>query len=76
MATIINTPGTGDSSGVVLIVGVVVAAVAIALFFMYGLPAIQNMSRDYSDPTTIKVELPTPATDPAPVTDPAPTTTP
>lgn len=74
MTTIVNTPGTGDSSAAVLIVGLVIAAVAIALFFMYGLPAIQNMSRASSTPTTIKVELPTPAPEPAP--EPAPTTTP
>ncbi|MCR4313829.1 MAG: hypothetical protein NUV84_01105 [Candidatus Uhrbacteria bacterium] len=58
MTTIINTPPSEGGSVVGLVIGLVVAAVVIALFFMYGLPAIRNMSQQQTEPTTIKVEIP------------------
>lgn len=76
MATIVNTPGTEGGSAAVLIVGLVITAVLVVLFFIYGLPALQNMSQASATPTTIKVELPTPTPEPSPVPTPAPVTTP
>lgn len=45
MTTIINNPNggeRGDSSGVGIILGVILAVVLIALFFVYGLPAMRG----------------------------------
>ncbi|MFA6018541.1 MAG: hypothetical protein WC776_05185 [Patescibacteria group bacterium] len=58
MTTIINTPPSEGNSITGLIIGLVVAATAVALFFMYGLPAIRNMSQQQIESTTIKVEIP------------------
>jgi hypothetical protein len=46
MTTIINNPDTsgGNSGGVGLIVGAVVIIAIIALFFLYGLPALRKSS--------------------------------
>lgn len=43
MTTIINNPDSGDSSGGIgiLIAAVIIIAI-IALFFLYGLPALRN----------------------------------
>ncbi len=61
MATIINTPGTTESSdsGAGVIVAVVVALLLIVLFFVYALPALQrtNNTPD-SNGTNINVQLP------------------
>ena len=47
MTTVINTPGTTqESSGVGLVVGVIVAIVIVALFLMYGLPALRGTAND------------------------------
>ena len=48
MATIINTPGTtqSDSSGVGVVVGVIIAIVIIALLALYGIPALRGSSQD------------------------------
>lgn len=45
MTTIINTPQSDKESGggLGMIIGLVVLAVVVYLFFVYGLPAIQNM---------------------------------
>lgn len=45
MTTIINTPPANKESGgsLGMIIGLVVLAVVVYLFFVYGLPAIQNM---------------------------------
>lgn len=47
MATIINNPDTGarDSGGMGLIVGVILAILIVALFVIYGLPAIRGTDR-------------------------------
>ncbi len=52
MATIINNPDSGSSSGGVgLIIGVIAIIAVIALFLLYGLPAIRKNNND----TTINV---------------------
>ena len=44
MTTIVNTPSSGESSnsGLGLVFGVILALILVALFFIYGLPAIRN----------------------------------
>lgn len=44
MATVINTPGqtTSDGSGVGFLMGIVLLAVALFLFFVYGLPFMRQ----------------------------------
>lgn len=59
MTTIVNSPPGESGSVITLILGIVVTAVAVVLFFMYGLPAIRSMSAQQAEPTTINVELPT-----------------
>jgi hypothetical protein len=57
MTTVINNPGNDSSGGGTgLIVGVIIAIVLIALFFMYGLPALRGSNNN--DGVDIKVELP------------------
>lgn len=63
MSTIINTPGEGGS-GTTTIIGIILVIAAVVVFFMYGLPAIQNGTQK---DTTIDVTLPsndTPDTSP------------
>ena len=45
MATIINNPPSSDNSGgpMGMIIGLVVLAVLVYLFFIYGLPAVRQM---------------------------------
>ena len=45
MTTIVNNPPAEKESGgpIGLIIGLIVLLVCVYLFFMYGLPAIQNM---------------------------------
>lgn len=44
MTTVINTPPSAESSdsGLGLVLGVILALILVALFFVYGLPAIRN----------------------------------
>ncbi len=64
MVTVVNTPpGSGESdSGVGLIVGIILAIVVIALFFIYGLPALRNSAQpvpqDNNRDINIDVDLP------------------
>jgi hypothetical protein len=47
MATVINNPdsgGTRESSGMGLIIGVIVAVIIVFLFIVYGLPGIRGRS--------------------------------
>ena len=74
MTTIINTPGQSDSdsSGLTMIIGMlIVVALAIA-FFVYALPTLQTNKESVTDTTTeIKVNVPAPV---VPITpDPATT---
>jgi hypothetical protein len=73
MTTVINTPpGNTEDSGsnlvAVLILVVVIIAVAV-LFFVYGLPMIQNSQNPNGGTTNINVTTPTvPTTPTTPVT--------
>lgn len=66
MATIINNPSDsgGDSSGVGLIFGVIVAVLLIGLFLVYFLPELRNNNEQTG--TKIEVKLPTTPTSPTP----------
>ena len=73
MSTIINTPGNSDSdsSGLAMIVGMLVVVGLAVAFFVYALPTLQTNNDGSADTTTeIKVNVPAPVT---PVT-PTPTT--
>jgi hypothetical protein len=68
MTTIVNTPGNGDNSGFGFLLGIIIVAVAVILFVVYGLPAIRA-SKAPADTTNITVQIPTPVTgtsEPAP----------
>lgn len=74
MTTVINNPGgesaSESASGIIL--GVVVAIIFIALFVIYGVPALRNNSADTDRPnsTNINVSVPAPvSSDPAPKTN-------
>lgn len=64
MATIINNPsdGTAAGSGMGVIVGVIVALVVLALFFIYALPALRGNTGEQDGSATINVDLPNPGT--------------
>ncbi|MDQ3245240.1 MAG: hypothetical protein M3P22_02775 [bacterium] len=70
MTTIINTPGGGNSdnsSGLGLIVGVLVAIGLVALFFIYGWPAIRkNQAGGQPNSTNINVTVPDVTSTPEP----------
>lgn len=75
MATVINNPGTNStedsgSNMVLAVVLIVVILGAIVLFFVYGLPMIQNYSNPNPATTNINVTIPT-TTTPPPATTPA-----
>ncbi len=56
MTTIINTPGgQSDDSGLGFILGVIVAILLIAVFFVYALPALRQ---DDKPEATITIPLP------------------
>jgi len=60
MTTVVNTPGgtTADSSAGTIFALLIVALLAV-LFFVYGLPAIQNAaSPSVNVPSTIDVNIP------------------
>ncbi len=71
MSTIINTPsGNTEDSGLNAILAVVLIIVvlgAVALFFIYGLPMIQNYSNTNPGSTNINVTVPA-NPNPAPTT--------
>jgi hypothetical protein len=61
MTTVINTPGSGnngDNSGLGMIVGILIAVIAIALFFIYGLPAMRGNEAPKDDSLNVNVTLP------------------
>lgn len=68
MATIINTPGnTADDSGSNLVLAVVLVVLIIGaavLFFVYGLPMINNATVPAPNSINVNVQLPTTATTP------------
>ncbi len=59
MTTVINNSGESESSGAGLIIGAIIAIVLIALFFMYGLPAIRSTGGE-KNTTDINVNIPNP----------------
>ncbi len=60
MTTIINTPpaGEGSDSGSGIVLGVIVGIILVALFIIYGLPAIRDNNANDSNDTVINVTLP------------------
>ncbi len=65
MATIINTPPSGDSSdsGAGIVLGVIVALVLITLFLVYVLPTFRSApSQSQSTPNGINVNVTLPST--------------
>ncbi len=50
MATIINNPdsGSGNGGGMGMLIGGIVLVIIIAIFFVYGLPAIRNANKGTS----------------------------
>lgn len=70
MTTIINTPPTGESadSGLGLILGIIIALILVALFFVYGLPAIRATSvAPKANDVNVNVQLPPVTSTPTPV---------
>ena len=66
MTTVINTPGNTEDSGsnlVAVLILVIVIIAAVVLFFIYGLPMIQNKQNPGST-TNINVTTPTVPTTP------------
>jgi hypothetical protein len=52
MATIVNTPGTSDSSGTNgLLIGIVLVVVVFALFWFFGMPYLRGGGTGSSAPT-------------------------
>ena len=76
MATIINTPRdtSNESSGVGMIIGILVALALVALFLVYGLPQLQTTGTPQGS-TEVNVDLPnvTPSTPSTPTTPATPT---
>jgi hypothetical protein len=56
MPTIINNP-SGEGSGAGMVVGILVAIIALVLFFVYGLPALRG-SDNSGGGANINVQLP------------------
>jgi hypothetical protein len=72
MPTVINNPGSVEDSGSNLILAIVLMVVilgGIVLFFMYGLPMIQN----YQSPSSTNINVTLPAATVPPVVPPTPT---
>jgi hypothetical protein len=73
MTTIINTPPAGESadSGLSLIFGIIIALILVALFFVYGLPAIRsNGVAPKANDVNVNVKLPPATTAPVPAVNP------
>ena len=66
MATVINNPGGESSdSGMGIIVGVIIAIVLIALFFISALPALRNREAPAGNQPGINVNVTAPSPSPA-----------
>lgn len=58
MTTVINNPGEGSNNngpGMGIILGVIIAIIFIALFFVYGLPALRGTNQAQPSKPTINV---------------------
>lgn len=69
MTTVINTPGNTEDSGsnlVAVLILVIVIIAAAVLFFVYGLPMIQNNQNPDSTTNINVTNPPTPPITPAP----------
>ena len=64
MATIVNNPGGSSDSSVGIIVSVIVLILAIALFFIYALPAIQRGNAPEEQPGSINIDVTAPSSSP------------
>ncbi len=74
MSTIINNPGDQNSdsgAGLGLLVGVIIAAFAVLLFFVYGIPGLSRTEPVPDNTTEVDIQLPTPdvTPNPAPATE-------
>jgi len=69
MTTIVNTPPSGESSdsGLGIILGVIVALILVALFFVYVFPTLRPNPVPQSGNIDVNVKLPAPVVNPAPV---------
>ncbi len=77
MATIVNNPGgSSDSSGMGIVLGVLIAIIVIVLFFVYGLPRLRGTpAPSGGNNIDVNLKLPdggSPATSPNTNTTPAP----
>lgn len=74
MATIINNPGNeartdgGADSAAGMVIGIIIAIVLIALFVIYGLPALRQggaaNTTDQPDSTNVNISVPNPVSSP------------
>ncbi len=61
MPTVINNPSGGDnSSGLGMIVAVLVIVILAVIFFVYGVPALRGVNNQ--QPANINVQVPVPGT--------------
>lgn len=79
MALVINNPATDtrtDTSGTGMILGVIIALLAIVLLAIYGIPAFRRQTGVSSPGTNINVQVPSPSnlnpSTPAPSANPNP----
>ncbi len=69
MTTVINNPSNTEDASSSLVIGIILTIVVlggIALFFIYGLPMMQDNTKQNADGTTINVTLPVTTTSSAP----------
>ncbi|HEX3095561.1 MAG TPA: hypothetical protein VHQ20_00390 [Patescibacteria group bacterium] len=62
MATIINNPDRDSSSGMGWIVGIIVLVIVLALFFVYGLPAMRGTTKSSTSGTSASGQVSVPST--------------
>lgn len=59
MTTVINNPGESSDSGAGLLIGIVVILILLAIFFVYGLPALRHSGAPAAPGSaTVNVQLP------------------
>jgi hypothetical protein len=50
MATIVNTPASDSGNSMALVVGLILLAVMVGLFFLYGFPALMQSTGQSNQP--------------------------